>query len=59
MKHRSDHHKNGHYSGKKDNLYMDLRVPFAVSAAVGLVLLAACTAVGYLAPDARTASWFW
>ena len=58
MKHRSDHHKNGHYSGKKDNLYMDLRVPFAVSAAVGLVLLAACTAVGYLAPDARTASWF-
>ena len=30
MKPHLDHHKNRHYAGKKDFLYIDLRVPFAV-----------------------------
>ena len=58
MKHRPIHHKNGHYEGKKDNLIIDLRVPFAVCAAVGLVLICACTAVGYLDFSSATLGWF-
>lgn len=44
----TDSHKNGHYTGKKATLYIDLRVPFAVCVAVGLVLLCACAVIGYL-----------
>ncbi len=58
MKHRSVHHKNGHYEGKKDTLYIDLRVPFAICAAVGLVLLGACSAIGHLDFSATTIGWF-
>ncbi len=58
MKHRSDHHKNGHYTGKKDVLYMDLRIPFAVCAAVGMVLLCACTVIGYLEISSLPLGWF-
>lgn len=47
MKQRTEHHKNGHYSGKKDALYIDLRVPFTVCSILGLLLLAACAAIGY------------
>ena len=60
MKHRSEHHhhKNGHYSGKKDALHIDLRAPFAVCAALGLVLLGACTVISYMDQPALFASWF-
>ena len=46
MKHRSNPRKNGHYQGKKDTIYADLRVPFIICAVVGLVLLGACTIFG-------------
>ena len=58
MKHRSAHHKNGNHTGKKDALYMDLRVPFAICVAVGLVLLIASTALGYLNVSSATVAWF-
>ena len=58
MKQRSDHHKNGHYTGKKDTLFMDLRVPFAVCFAVGLVLLAACTVITHLDHPTLSATTF-
>ena len=58
MKHRLDQHKNGHYAGKKDTLYIDLRVPFAVCAAVGLVLLTACATIGYLNVPSLPLGWF-
>ena len=58
MKQRSTHRKNGHYEGKKDTLYMDLRIPFAVCAAVGLVLLCACAVIGCLDLSSLTAGWF-
>lgn len=58
MEKNSKHHKNGHYAGKKDSLHIDLRVPFAVSFATGLVLLAACTVIGYLNHPALSMSWF-
>ncbi len=58
MKSHSDHHKNGHYTGKKDTLYMDLRVPFAVCAAVGLVLLCACAIIGHLNVPSLPLGWF-
>ena len=55
---RTNSHKNGHYSGKKEALYMDLRVPFAVCASVGLVLLCACAAIGYLDIPSLPLGWF-
>lgn len=58
MKHRSEHHKNGHYTGKKDTLHMDLRVPFAVCVSVALILLGACAVIGYLDHPALSVSWF-
>ena len=58
MKHTSHHQKNGHYAGKKDAVYMDLRVPFAVCASVGLVLLGACAAVGRLNVPSLPLGWF-
>ena len=58
MKNRSELHKNGHYSGKKDSLYIDLRVPFAVCVATGLVLLIACAIVGHLTHDDTVIGWF-
>ena len=58
MTHRSAHHKNGNHTGKKDALYMDLRVPFAICVAVGLVLLIASTALGYLNVSSATVAWF-
>lgn len=58
IKNRSELHKNGHYSGKKDSLYIDLRVPFAVCAATGLVLLIACAIVGHLTHDDSVIGWF-
>ena len=58
MKQRSAHHKNGNHTGKKDALYMDLRVPFAICVAVGLVLLIASTALGYLNVSSATVAWF-
>ena len=58
MKHTSHHQKNGHYAGKKDAVYMDLRVPFAVCAAVGLVLLGACAMIGRLNVPSLPLGWF-
>lgn len=58
MKHRLNHHKNGHYTGKKDAIYMDLRVPFAVCVAVGLILLAACAVIGHLNIPSLPLGWF-
>ena len=58
MKPHLDHHKNRHYAGKKDFLYIDLRVPFAVCASVGLVLLGACTLVGHLRIPSLPLGWF-
>ena len=58
MKNRSELHKNGHYSGKKDSLYIDRRVPFAVCVATGLVLLIACAIVGHLTHDDTVIGWF-
>ncbi|MBQ2807190.1 MAG: DHH family phosphoesterase [Clostridia bacterium] len=58
MKNRSDNHKNGHYTGKKDSLYMDLRVPFAVCVATGFVLISACAIIGYLNPAVIRIGWF-
>ena len=58
MKPHLDHHKNRHYAGKKDFLYIDLRVPFAVCASVGLVLLGACTLLGHLRIPSLPLGWF-
>lgn len=55
---RSNSHKNGHYTGKKDALYMDLRVPFAVCVSVGLVLLCACAVIGHLDIPSLPLGWF-
>ncbi len=57
MKQPSDH-KNGHYAGKKDFGWIDLRAPFAVCAAVGFVLLAACAVIGYLNIPSLPLGWF-
>ena len=58
MKNHSEHHRNGHYSGKKDSLYMDLRVPFGISTATGLLLLIAYSVVGRLKPTIIKTGWF-
>ena len=58
MKPNASNHKNGHYSGKKDALYMDLRMPFAVCALVGIVLLCACALIGYLNIPSLPLGWF-
>ena len=55
---RTNSHKNGHYTGKKEALYMDLRLPFAVCVTVGLLLLFACAAVGYLDIPSLPLGWF-
>lgn len=55
---RTDPHKNGHFTGKKDAIYMDLRVPFTVCVSVGLVLLCACAAIGHLNIPSLPLGWF-
>ncbi len=58
MKTHSDHRKNGYFYGKKDIVCMDLRVPFAVCASVGLFLLGACAAIGRIDHPALPLGWF-
>ncbi|MBQ7378278.1 MAG: DHH family phosphoesterase [Clostridia bacterium] len=58
MKNHSEYRKNGYYYGKKDAVCMDLRIPFAVCASVGLVLLGACAVIGHVDHPALPLSWF-
>ena len=58
MKNRSDRRKNGHYTGKKEALHVDLRVPFLICFAVGLILLGAGTAISHLNHPGLSAFWF-
>ncbi len=58
MKNRSDRHNNGHYTGKKESLHVDLRVPFSICFAVGLILLIAGTVISHLDHPALSAFWF-
>ena len=53
----TDSRKNGHYTGKKASLYIDLRVPFAVCVSVGLILLCACAVIGYLDIPSMPLGW--
>lgn len=55
---RTDSHQNGHYTGKKNAPCIDLRVPFAVCFAVGLLLLATYAVVGHLDIPAMPLGWF-
>ena len=59
MKHRTEHHKNRHYAGKKDSMYIDLRVPFFVCTLVGILMILACTAIGYLGISTLSAGWMY
>lgn len=58
MKNRSEHHKNGHYTGKKSSLYIDLRVPFAISSVTALILLVAYTVINRIKPALTENGWF-
>ena len=58
MKQRPNRHHTNHYTGKKEALHADLRVPFSVCFAVGLVLLGAMTAIAFLNHPALSAKWF-
>lgn len=51
-------HKNGHYTGKKEAQYIDLRVPFSICAAVGLILLVACAIIGRINHPALSVTTF-